>query len=933
MSAEFFSKLSQNYIELLKDDEYYDITIEVGEDLNVKIFRAHMNILCYRSPYLRRELASNKKKNNDNVLAHIELPNISPEIFQVILEYIYGGVLSLNGQDTSEFFKVLAAADKLYLQELVNYLQKYLIEYKTEWIEQHFEFTQQISSQSKNLLELQEFCTNLIVQSPKKILNSLNLTSLSEKSLVQLIKRDDLQMKEIEVWEHVIKWGVAQNPTLILDPNTWSDDDFKKMKNTLQNCLPLIRFFCLSSSKEFLQNVRPYKKLLDQQLHEDLVDYYLDPDRLLRDNISRPRKMKINEIDKVIDSQIVDSSIISTISKWIDKIVINNDNFKELYLPYKFELLLRGSRDGFTPKKFHELCDNKPNTITFIKVKGTEEIIGGYNPLKWESKGNWVNTKDSFIFSFKNKNIKNAIISNVKNTNCALFFASNFGPYFGSDITIFSSSGSIDYNNFYYRKYCYEKLIRDAEGEFSIDDYEDDEYYDITIEVGEDPNVKIFRAHMNILCYRSPYLRRTLNSNKKSNDGVLVHIRLPNISPEIFQIILRYIYGGILSLDGQGSSNILNVLLAADMLHLQELVVYLQKYLIENESEWMEENFEFTQRISLQSNNLLELQQFCTNFIAKSPEKLFKSLYFTSLSEEFLISLLKRDDLQMREVEIWEYVLKWGLAQNPTLVTDPDTWSDADFKTMENTLQHCLPLIRFYCLSSVEFSRKVHPYQKLLKRQLYKDLLNSYLDPNSVSTDNILLPRNIRNDGMIESKIVNLSIVSAISRQIDKLDFNDNSKFAHIRGLYLPYKFKLLLRGSRDGFTPKKFHTLCDNIPNTVTFMKIKGVEEIIGGYNPIIWEPSFQKYGKTKDSFIFSFKNKNVKDAIISNVEITDYALFYKPIFGPYFGNDIIIWASSESTDYNTIFCKKWFYEKMIRDTKDTFSIEDYEVFQLIRR
>ena len=84
MSSQFFSKLSQNYIELLEDDEYYDITIEVGEDPNVKIFRAHMNILCYRSPYLRRILASNKKKN-DSVLAHIKLPNILPENFQIIL--------------------------------------------------------------------------------------------------------------------------------------------------------------------------------------------------------------------------------------------------------------------------------------------------------------------------------------------------------------------------------------------------------------------------------------------------------------------------------------------------------------------------------------------------------------------------------------------------------------------------------------------------------------------------------------------------------------------------------------------------------------------------------------------------------------------------------------------------------------------------------
>ena len=84
MSTKFLSKLSENYIELLEDDEYYDITIEVGEDPDVKIFRGHMSILCYRSPYLRRALAFNKK-SKENILTHIKLPDISPEVFQVIL--------------------------------------------------------------------------------------------------------------------------------------------------------------------------------------------------------------------------------------------------------------------------------------------------------------------------------------------------------------------------------------------------------------------------------------------------------------------------------------------------------------------------------------------------------------------------------------------------------------------------------------------------------------------------------------------------------------------------------------------------------------------------------------------------------------------------------------------------------------------------------
>ena len=135
---------------------------------------------------------------------------------------------------------------------------------------------------------------------------------------------------------------------------------------------------------------------------------------------------------------------------------------------------------------------------------------------------------------------------------------------------------------------------------------------------------------------------------------------------------------------------------------------------------------------------------------------------------------------------------------------------------MENTLQHCLPLIRFFSLSSEDLIQKIRPYRKLLKNQLYEELLESYLDPNSEPDGNILPPRHKNIDGIIDSKIVNSNIVSLISRWIDKIDIN--SKFAYTRELYLPYKFKLLLRGSKDGFTPNKFHTLCNNIPHTVTY-------------------------------------------------------------------------------------------------------------------
>ncbi|CAB4464319.1 unnamed protein product [Rhizophagus irregularis] len=57
---------------------------------------------------------------NDGTLTHIKLPNISPEIFQIILRYIYGGKLSLEEYDTLDIIKILVSSNELNLQELTT---------------------------------------------------------------------------------------------------------------------------------------------------------------------------------------------------------------------------------------------------------------------------------------------------------------------------------------------------------------------------------------------------------------------------------------------------------------------------------------------------------------------------------------------------------------------------------------------------------------------------------------------------------------------------------------------------------------------------------------------------------------------------------------------------------------------------------------------
>src|SRR6266540_4063978 len=70
---------------------------------------------------------------------------------------------------------------------------------------------------------------------------------------------------------------------------------------------------------------------------------------------------------------------------------------------------------------FHDLCDNKGSTLILIKIDGSRKIIGGYNPISWQSSGKWKSTSKSFIFSFKNrKNANDYILADVLNESQAI---------------------------------------------------------------------------------------------------------------------------------------------------------------------------------------------------------------------------------------------------------------------------------------------------------------------------------------------------------------------------------------------------------------------------------------------------------------------------------------------------------------------------------
>ncbi|RHZ81615.1 hypothetical protein Glove_117g65 [Diversispora epigaea] len=327
MFLNFFDKLSQNLIELLND----------GDDYNP----------------------------NENNIKIIIKSSISAQIFNVILQYIYGGIIDLENCETRFIYDLMLASDEFELKELTNKLETLLIETKGSWLRTHFSYIYHFIFNRNDFKKLKNFCNDIVVKYPNLIFDADDFTSFEESAL----------------------WGVAQISTLPTNIDDWTKENFFTLKITLQQCLPHIHYFHLSGI-EVLDKIEPYKKIFDKQLWKDINHHLIAPERPVESTILPPRSVLVRELPpraeepKESFSTIISEEHAAEISTWIDH--------------------------GFAPQTFWNICHGHACTVVLVKVKETDEIIGGYNPLTWVNnniKGQWVKTKDSFIFSLKNGDI------------------------------------------------------------------------------------------------------------------------------------------------------------------------------------------------------------------------------------------------------------------------------------------------------------------------------------------------------------------------------------------------------------------------------------------------------------------------------------------------------------------------------------------------
>ncbi|PKY57985.1 hypothetical protein RhiirA4_549880 [Rhizophagus irregularis] len=455
---ELSNLLLKEYTRILKTGEFYDIEVLVGEKANTKIFRLHSFVLKVCSPYFR-DAFSNKKIKVENNIIKFNKPNISVKVFEILIKYIYSGKLELANNDVKTNIALLIAADELCLEELCSYIEDFLLINK-ELLKSNFVFVSHITNIFDQFTKLSQFCKDAFQEDPSVVLRADDFVTLNQERLFEYLTKDNDSLKQIEVWDKLIEWAIAtSDDELPSDVSKWTEDNIKAFGTLIQRFIPIIDFQKMSRL-DFMQKVNKFRRIFDNEHFIDIIEYFVCTDfsQLVDDT----------QLVDDIDSKIIDLRGASFIA---DRIKITKQQGRGI--TYHFNLLVRGSRDGFSKDTFHNLCDNKGPTVTIARVKSSNEILGGFNPCNWYSVsgfGDFISTKESFIFSLYNNNLENSIFSKVVDIEHAIYNSSGYGPCFGSgksDLDLFSCN-----KKGRCVKTSYEKAIRRSEKYFEIIDYE-----------------------------------------------------------------------------------------------------------------------------------------------------------------------------------------------------------------------------------------------------------------------------------------------------------------------------------------------------------------------------------------------------------------------------------------------------------------------------
>ncbi|CAB4480879.1 unnamed protein product [Rhizophagus irregularis] len=191
-------------------------------------------------------------------------PNITPDVFRVILKFMYTGTIVMSDNMLSYYLDILIAADELALIELIDYLVEYILKKETFWFRRNLVKIHRISSQHEAFHKLKTTCEEIIQKDSSTFLRSKDIGNLEES----INNEDDTGICS-RVKNNVNKVGCAGQEKL-----PWFGNDLNWIKGVCKQQIyekQIVDFEKFNS-----EDVEVYKVLLKVNNNNIFFDEYND---------------------------------------------------------------------------------------------------------------------------------------------------------------------------------------------------------------------------------------------------------------------------------------------------------------------------------------------------------------------------------------------------------------------------------------------------------------------------------------------------------------------------------------------------------------------------------------------------------------------------------------------------------------------------------
>ncbi|KAL3085977.1 hypothetical protein niasHS_009019 [Heterodera schachtii] len=250
-----------------------DIQFLVGQGEEKELLKAHKCIMMTASDVFesmfrfddknpKTETPSAKKNGS------VEIPDISPNAFKVMLSFIYAEDLSeLNGENA---MGVLYAANKYNVSSLVKACSEFPINELPNVFFAHFH------ARLLNENDFSRRCLDYIDQNAETLLQSEEFLHIDQNMLCEILERDQLKINdELAIWNAAIRWADERCAQMLIECSA------KNRRDVIGPILYKIRF-PLIEKRDFSKIIVPSCVLTMEELlavfqyhcHPNLRDWH-----------------------------------------------------------------------------------------------------------------------------------------------------------------------------------------------------------------------------------------------------------------------------------------------------------------------------------------------------------------------------------------------------------------------------------------------------------------------------------------------------------------------------------------------------------------------------------------------------------------------------------------------------------------------------------